>query len=62
MSRPLRKDPLVPDPLKAFGQYDLTPETDRCINCEKQKKIIATITIGHRSGPICVKCFKSYQE
>ena len=62
MSKPLVKDPLAPDPYKAFGQYDLAPETDRCINCEKQKKIIATITIGQRSWPICVKCFKSYQK
>jgi hypothetical protein len=62
MSRPLRKDPLAPDPWKAFGQYDLAPETDRCINCEKQKKIIATITIGEKSGPICVKCFNSYRK
>ena len=62
MSKPLVKDPSVPDPYKAFGQYDLAPETDRCINCEKQKKIIATITLDKRSGPICVKCFKSYQE
>jgi len=62
MSKPLRKDPLAPDPWKAFGQYDLAPETDRCINCEEQKKIIATITLDKKSGPICVKCFKSYQE
>ena len=62
MGKPLVKDPLVPDPWKASGQYDLAPETDRCINCEKRKKIIATITLDQRSGPICVKCFKSYQE
>ena len=62
MSRPLRKDPLVPDPWKASGQYDLSPETDRCINCEKSKKILGTITLGDKTGPICVKCFKSYQE
>jgi len=55
-------DPLVRNPREAYSPYDFAPETDRCINCEKQKKIIATITIGQRSGPICVKCFKSYQE
>ena len=55
-------DPQVPDPSKAFGPYDLEPIYDRCINCEARKKIIATITIDQRSGPICVKCFKSYQE
>ncbi len=33
----------VPDPRKAFGQYDLEPTHDRCINCEKIKRIIATI-------------------
>ena len=32
------------------------------INCEKSKKIIGTITLGNKSGSICVKCFKSYQE
>jgi len=55
-------DPQVPDPTKAFSPYDLEPTQDRCINCEERKKIIATITIDQRSGPICVKCFKSYQE
>ena len=61
MSKPV-PGPLVPDPSNAFGAYDLAPEIDRCINCEKKKRIIATITIDQRSGPICVKCFKSYQE
>jgi len=54
--------PKVNDPSKAFGQYDLAPITDRCINCEESKKIIGTITLSKRSGPICVKCFKSYQN
>ena len=52
----------VPYPSKAFGQYDLEPTQDRCINCEEIKKIIAVITLDKRSGPICLKCFKSYQE
>jgi len=51
----------VLDPRKAFSPYDLTQIKDRCINCEKHKKIIATVTMAHKSGPICVKCFKSYQ-
>ena len=55
-------DPNVPGPSKAFGQYDLAPTTDRCINCEESKKIIGTITLGQRSGPICVKCFKANQK
>ncbi len=54
-------DPLVPDPSKAFGPYDLAPIVDRCINCEKSKKILGTITLGNKTGPICIKCFKSYQ-
>ena len=54
--------PQVPDPTKAFSPYDLEPIHDRCINCEARKRIIATITIDQRSGPICLKCFKSYQE
>ena len=52
----------VPDPSKAFGPYDLEPIHDRCINCETSKKIVATITFDQRTGPICVECFKSYQE
>ena len=52
----------VPYPTKAFSPYDLEPIHDRCINCEARKKIIATITIDKRTEPICVKCFKSYQE
>ena len=55
-------DPFVPDPSKAFSQYDNAPHIDRCINCEKSKKIIGTITLGKKSGSICVKCFKVYQE
>ena len=55
-------DPQVPVPSKAFSPYDLEPIHDRCINCEQIKRIIATITLDQRSGPICVKCFKSYQE
>ena len=55
-------DPQVPDPSKAFSPYDLEPTHDRCINCGERKRIIATITFDQRSGPICVKCFKSYQE
>ena len=50
-------DPNVPGPSKAFSQYDLAPITDRCINCEESKKIIGTITLGNKTGPICVKCF-----
>ena len=52
----------VLDPTGGFAPYDLEPTNDRCINCEEIKKIIATITIDQRSGPICLKCFKSYQE
>ena len=55
-------DPNVPGTIKAFSQYDLAPITDRCINCEESKKIIGTITLGNKTGPICVKCFKSYQS
>jgi len=55
-------NPFVPDPSKAFSQYDNAPHIDRCINCEKSKKIIGTITLGKKSGSICVKCFKAYQE
>ena len=62
MSRAMIRDPRTLDTPNTFSSYDLAPEIDRCINCEKQKKIIATITIDQRSGPICVKCFKSYQE
>jgi len=52
----------VPDPSKAFSPYDLEPIHDRCINCEERKKIIATITLDQETGPICLKCFKLYQE
>ena len=52
----------IPDPGKAFGPYDLEPIHDRCINCEERKRIVAAITFDQRSGPICMDCFKSYQE
>ena len=52
----------VLDPSEAFGPYDLEPIHDRCINCEERNMIVAAITFDQRSGPICVKCFKSYQE
>ena len=55
-------DPNVPGPSKAFGQYDLAPTKDLCINWEKSSKIIGTITIDKKTGPICFKCFKSYQN
>ena len=42
-------DPNVPGPSKAFGQYDLAPTTDRCINCEESKKIIGTITLDQKT-------------
>ena len=63
MSKALKiNDPFVPGPSKAFSQYDLAPTTDFCINCEQSKKIIGTITLGNRTGPICVKCFNAYQN
>ena len=38
MSRALKiHDPFVPDPSKAFSQYDSAPHTYRCINFEKSK-------------------------
>jgi len=37
-------DPLVRYPFKAFGPFDLSPIVDRCINCEKHRKIITTVT------------------
>ena len=52
----------VPDPTKAFGQYDLEPIHDRCINCETSKKIVATITFDQRTGPICRDCFILYRK
>ena len=55
-------DPNVPGPSEAFSQYDLAPTKDLCINCEKSSKIIGTITIDKKTGPICFKCFKSYQN
>jgi len=58
----LLNDPLVPDPREAFGPYDLTPTTDRCINCEKHKKIVATVTLDQRSGLICQDCFILYKK
>ena len=45
------------DPSKAFGPYDLESIQDRCINCETSKKIIATITLDKKPGPICKDCF-----
>ena len=51
-------DPNVCDPIKAFGPYDLAPIVDRCINCEKSKKIITTVTIDQRSGPCCYSCIE----
>jgi len=50
-------DPQVPDPTKAFGPYELEPIHDRCINCGAIKKIIATITLDQKPGPICNDCF-----
>ena len=55
-------DPLVPDPSKAFGPYDLEHIHDRCINCEARKKIAVTITMDKRSGPICNDCFILYKK
>jgi len=55
-------DPKVRYPLLAFSPYDLAPIIDRCINCEKSKKIIAAVTIDHKSGPICVNCFNSNKK
>ncbi len=54
----LLSDPLVPDPLKACGPYDLTPTVDRCINCGECKKIKAIITLDQRSGPCCYSCLE----
>ena len=47
----------VLDPSEAFGPYDLEPIHDRCINCEAIKKIIATITLDQKPGPMCKDCF-----
>jgi len=52
----------VLDPTKAFSPYDLEPVHDRCINCEARKKIIATITLDQRTGPICTDCFILYRK
>ena len=52
-------DPEVLDPYKAFIPLDLTPTKDFCINCESSQKIIGTITLGQKTGSICVKCFKA---
>ena len=49
-------------PSEAYGPYDLEPINDRCINCEKIKKILATITIDQRTGPICRDCFILYKK
>ena len=56
------RNPNVRDPIKAFGPYDLAPIVDRCINCEKHRKIITTVTINQRSGPICNDCFILYKK
>jgi len=56
------RGPQVPDPGMAFGPYDLEPTYDRCINCEARKKIIATITMAQRSGPLCKDCFILYKK
>ena len=52
----------IPDPSKAFGPYDLESIHDRCINCEARKKIVATITMDKRSGPMCKDCFILYRK
>ena len=52
----------VPDPSMAFGPYDLEPIHDRCINCEARKKIVATITMDKRSGPMCKDGFILYKK
>ena len=63
MSRALKiHDPFVPDPSKAFSQYDSAPHTDRCINCEKSKKIIGTININNKTELICRDCFILYKK
>ena len=31
--------------------------TDLCINCNEPGKIIAKVTIGKKSGNLCLKCF-----
>ena len=36
---------------------DLEPIYDRCINCEAIKKIVATITLDQKPGPMCKDCF-----
>ena len=36
--------------------------TDLCINCNEPGKIIAKVTIGKKSGNLCLKCFKAYQK
>jgi hypothetical protein len=48
--------PMVPEP------FYPTSIKDFCINCESSQKIIGTITLGQRSGSICVKCFKANQK
>jgi hypothetical protein len=47
----------IPDPRKPFGPYDLESTYDRCINCEAIKKIVATITLDQKPGPMCRDCF-----
>ena len=52
----------VLDPSEAYGPYDLEPIYDRCINCEAIKKIIATITLDQKPGPVCKDCFILYKK
>ena len=52
----------IPAPSTAFGPYDLESIHDRCINCEARKKIVATITMDKRSGPMCKDCFILYKK
>ena len=42
---------------KAFGQYDLAPTKDLCINCEKSNKIIGTITIDKKNWSYLFQMF-----
>ncbi len=53
------RDPEIHEPGET---YLSTKIMDRCINCETTQKIIGKISIGRKSGSICVKCFKAYQK
>ena len=44
------------------SEHSINLTIDFCINCETTNKIIGKITIGRKSGSICVKCFKAYQK